>query len=191
MELSQEVRNVCSLYRSQWHTLTQHCVLESPLGTAVLHPLSALLSLLCDPGSRLLCPVSLRFMALWLQPTGRPAGNRKLGRERRRVSSLPLLALHLWPRLPPSTATAPAGVALVQVPNALASSSTLSSSCLSALRDGTVFLYCQSLGASVSRHGPHTCPRLVSNSFIAAFLLEPSQVNSVSYQDSDLSNCLL
>lgn len=48
MELSQEVRNVRSLYLSQWYTLIEHCVLESLLGTAVLHPLSALLSPLCD-----------------------------------------------------------------------------------------------------------------------------------------------
>lgn len=38
---------------------------------------------------------------------------------------------------------------------------------------------------------PTSAHRFVSNSFIAAFLLEPSQVNSVSYQDSDLYTCLL
>ena len=84
MELSQEVRNVRSLYLSQWYTLIEHCVLESLLGTAVLHPLSALLSPLCDPGSRLLCTASLHLIALWLQPMGRPAGNPKL-EERERV----------------------------------------------------------------------------------------------------------
>ena len=142
MELSQEMRNVRSLYLSPWHTLIEHCVLESLLGTAVLHPVSALLFLLCDPGSRLLCTASLRLIALWLQPVGRPAGNHKLGRERKSIFSLLLLALHLWLCLPPSMVTAPAGVALVQAPDALASSGTVSSSCLSALRDGTVFLCC-------------------------------------------------
>lgn len=123
------------------HTFMEHCVLESPLGTAVLHPLSALLSLLCDPGSRLLCIASLHFIALWLQPMRRPARNRKLGGERS-IFFLTLLVLHLWPWLPPSMVTAPVGVALVQAPDALASSSTFSSPCLSALEDGTVFLYC-------------------------------------------------
>lgn len=137
-----------------------------------------------------MCTAFLGFIGPWLQPMGSLAGDHRAGGERNwSISS----------QLPPYTSTASLAVASPVHGCSFSRSGPLPSPrplwppvaqillfASSVLKDGRVFLYCWSLGASTYLPGFHKPAHTsVSSSLMEDFSCEPSELSSISCQDPD------